>query len=75
MVFCILSSALKIFYKNFLTSFEYNYAYVRRYFQFFGIQSKIGYDIINSKLNGEVGYEQRVQLLWTVYRGALWGSR
>lgn len=74
MVLCILSSALKIFYKNFLTSFEQNYSCFQWYFKFFGMKPKMGYDIINSKVNGEVGYEQRVQLLWTVYRGAPWGG-
>ena len=52
-----------------------NNHYFREYMKLSGILSKIGCDIIYSKVSGEVGYEQRVQLLWAVYRGAPWGGR
>mgnify|MGYP004558137405 CR=1 FL=1 len=52
-----------------------NNHYFHEYMKLSGILSKIGRDIIYLKASGEVGYEQRVQLLWAVYRGAPWGGR
>lgn len=65
-----LSSTQKIFYENFSIAFTPNYTCIQKNLKFSEILQKIGCDIIYSKASGEVGYEQRVRLLWTVYRGA-----